>query len=337
METFGRFESASKTLNRRRAFLFASMAMLGRGVQAQTAARARRIGFLAAAGRNNLAANVQAFREGLRDVGYREGRDIIVEYRYAEGRSEQLQQLAKELVRLNPEVIVTEGSESIQAVTGLTRKIPIVMAQAGDPISAGFIKSLARPGANVTGVITLSLGLVGKQMELLKEMLPRLDRFAAIWDPKHPGHPAALPAIQDASRTLGIELQLLEASNALDLDKALKRIADIRADAFAAVSDALYDVHQGRIAQFSLQNKIPSAYTKDFAQYGGLLSYGAHFPTLFRRSAIYVDKLLKGGNAADLPVEQPTRFELIVNLKTARALNIPLTRDFLARVDAAIE
>lgn len=322
---------------RRRTFLIASLAFAVRGAGAQTAARTRRVGFLAAGGKINLAANVQAFREGLRELGYREGRDIIVEYRFAEGRSEQLPNLAKELIRLKSEVIVTEGSESIQAVNNLTRSIPIVMAQSGDPISAGFIKTLARPGGNVTGVVTLSLGLVAKQMELLKDMLPRLDRFAAIWDPKHPGHPAALPAINDAARALGLKLQLLEAQNASELDDALKNIASTRPDAFAAVSDALYDVHQDRIADFSLRAQIPSAYTKDFAQYGGLLSYGAHFPTLFRRSAIYVDKVLKGADAAEMPVEQPTRFELIVNLKTAKALRIPISREFLARVDRAIE
>lgn len=322
----------------RRTFLVCAAALMAPGIaRAQASANAPRIGFLGASGAANLGPYVAAFREGLRDLGYVERRNITVDYRFAEGRHERLPALAAELVALGPRVIVTEGSVSAHAARNVSGSVPIVMAQAGDPIAAGLIQSLARPGGNITGVATLSLALVGKQIELLKDMVPGLQRVAVLWNPNHAAHPAALPAIEKATRSLECELSLVPARNPAELEKALADAAAKRPHALVAISEPAYDRHQQQIANFALQNRLPSAYTKDYAQHGGLMSYGAYYPSLFRRSAVYVDRILKGAKPAELPVEQPTRFELIINRTTARALGLGISRDFLARVDRVVD
>lgn len=322
----------------RRQFLVASSALLVAPLaKAQQAAKVARVGFLGAGDATNLANYLEAFRLGLRELGYLEGRNIVIEYRFAEGKYERLPGFAADLVRLKVDAIVIEGSAAMQAARNATRTVPIVMALVGDPVGSGFIQSLARPGANISGVTTLSLELVGKQMELLKEIVPGLGRVAVLWNPDHPGHPRAIPGIRTAARTLGLELQLVEVRSIDELDKAFAELARKRPGALTAVSEPIYDRQQTRIADFAAQNRLPAAYTKAFAQRGGLMSYGARFPDLFRRAAVYVDKILKGAKPADLPVEQPTKFELIINLKTARKLGLNISRDFLARVDEVIQ
>ena len=323
---------------RRRQLLIAAGALLAAPLgQAQRPATVARVGFLCASDATTLANYLDAFRQGLSERGYVEGRNTLIYFRFAEGKYERLPGFATELVNLKVDAIVIEGSASAQAAKNATRTIPIVMAQAGDPISAGFIQSLARPGANITGVTTLSLGLVGKQLEILKDIVPGLAQAAVLWDPNHPGHPPAMPAIRTAARALGLELQLVEVRSVKELEKAFENLARKRPGAITAVSDPIYDSQQKRIADFAMQNNLPSAYTKAYAEKGGLISYGARFPDLYKRAADYVDKIIKGAKPADLPVEQPTRFELILNLITARRLGLKISRDFLARVDDIIQ
>ncbi len=284
-----------------------------------------------------LASCLDAFRQGLRELGYREGQNIAIEYRYAAGKYERLPDFATELVRLKVDVIVTESSIATQAGRSATTTIPNVMALVGDPVGAVLIRSLTRPGANITGVTSLSLDLVGKQMEMLKEMVPGLDRVAVVWNPGHPGHPRTTPGARAAARTLGLELQLTEVRSLYDLGQAFAELTRKRPGALIAMSDPLYDAQQKRIADFAMQNRLPTAYTKAFAEYGGLISYGARFPDLYKNAAVYVGKILKGAKPADLPVEQPTRFELVVNRKTANALGLAIPLTILLRADRVIE
>ncbi len=284
-----------------------------------------------------LASCLDAFRQGLRELGYREGQNIAIEYRYAAGKYERLPDFATELVRLKVDVIVTESSIATQAGRSATTTIPNVMALVGDPVGAVLIRSLTRPGANITGVTSLSLDLVGKQMEMLKEMVPGLDRVAVVWNPGHMGHPRTTPGARAAARTLGLELQLTEVRSLYDLGQAFAELTRKRPGALIAMSDPLYDAHQKWIADFAMQNRLPTAYTKAFAEYGGLISYGARFPDLYKNAAVYVGKILKGAKPADLPVEQPTRFELVVNRKTANALGLAIPLTILLRADRVIE
>jgi len=324
-------------LNRRKILVALGAVLMAPLAKAQQAARITRVGFLANSDASTLANYLDAFRQGLRELGYVEGHNVVYEYRYAEGKYERLPGLAAELVRAKVDAIVIEGSAATKAARNATKTIPIVMAQVGDPVGSGFIQSLARPGANVTGVTTLSLDLVGKQMGLLKEMVPGLTSVAVIWNPDHPGHPRAMPGIETAARSLGLELRLVEVRRLGELEKALAEVARRRPGALTAVSEPIYDSQQAQIAKFALQNRLPTAYTKVFAQKGGLMSYGARFPDLYKRAAVCVDKLLKGAKPADLPVEQPTQFELIINLKTAKAIGITIPQSVLLRADEVIQ
>jgi putative ABC transport system substrate-binding protein len=323
---------------KRRQFLVAASALLvAPRPRAQPVAKVARVGFLGNSDRSTLANYLEVFNQELRELGYIEGRNISIEYRWAEGKYARIPSLVNELVRLKVDAIVTEGSVATQAARKATSTIPIVMAQVGDPVGSGFIQSLAHPGANVTGVTTLSLGLVGKQMELLKEIVPGLGRVAVLWNPDHPGHPRAMPDIKAAARRMGLNLQLVEVRNLDELNVALAGLARKRPSALTAVSEPIYDSQQKRIAEFAVQNGIASAYTKAFADMGGLMSYGARFDDLFRLAAVVLDKIIKGAKPADLPVEQPTKFELIINLKTARTLGLKIPQSVLLRADRVIE
>jgi putative ABC transport system substrate-binding protein len=305
---------------------------------AQPPAKVPQVGFLGGSSPSTLATYIEAFRQGLRELGYLEGRTIVIEYRYAEGRDDRLPDLAAELVRLKVDVIVTAGNAATQAAKNATRTIPIVMALVADPVVTGFIHSLARPGSNITGVTTLSLELIGKQMELLKEIVPELSRLAVLWNPASPAQVRALKGIETAARTLGVEVQFVEARGVSELDKAFAEMTRKRPGALTALSNPMFDSQQGQIAEFSAQNRLPAVYSKTaFAEAGGLLSYGARFPDLFRRAAGYVDKILKGTKPADLPVEQPTKFELVINLKTAKALGLTIPPSLLVRADKVIQ
>jgi putative ABC transport system substrate-binding protein len=318
--------------------LAASAVGLPRPSFAQQARKAARVGFVGNSDASSLASYVEALRQGLRELGYLEGRTVTIEYRYAEGKLERLPDLAAELVALEMDVIVTEGTSATLAAKNATRSVPIVMALVADAVGSGLVDSLARPGGNITGLTTLSLDLVGKHMELLKEIVPGLGRVAVLWNPTHPAHPPALKGIEMAARTLGLELQLVEARDVYELDKAFSELARTRPGALAAMSDTMLDGQQRRLAEFAAGTRLPAAYTKAlFVESGGLISYGARFSDLFRRASVYVDKILKGERPTNLPVEQPTAFELILNLKTAKVLGLTVPPSLLGRAEQVIE
>ncbi|MBI3373892.1 MAG: ABC transporter substrate-binding protein [Betaproteobacteria bacterium] len=303
-----------------------------------SATRMPRMGFLGTSSAGNLTMLIEALRQGLRELGRIEGQTIAIDYRYAEGHPERLAGLAAELVQLKVDVIVTEGTSATQAARNASTLVPIVMALVGDPVGSKLIQSLARPGSNITGVTGLSYDLIGKQLELLKEIVPGLKRLAALWNPANSSHLAAMKEFGTAARALRLELRLMEAQDANELDTALSQLAATRPDALIAASDPTFDSHQKRIAEFTTKNRLPSVYTKTaFAEAGGLISYGARYPDLFRRAAAYVDKILKGAKPADLPVEQPTKFECVINLKTAKALGLKIPQSVLIRADRVIE
>ena len=324
----------------RRHFLIAAVALLAAplAAKAQQPAKIARIGFLGAGSAYRLATYIEAFRQGLHEAGYIEGKNILIEYRWAEDRYERLPDLAAQLVQMKVDVIVTEGTNSTQAAKNATKTIPIVIALASDPVGSGLVHSLGRPGANVTGVTTLSFELVGKQMQMLKELVPGLARMALLWDPLNTPLLRALKGIEADARSLGLELQLTEARAASELDKAFSELARKRPGALTVLSSLMFDGQQKRIADFAAQNRLPAVYTKTpFAEAGGLISYGADFPALFKHASVYVDKILKGANPSDLPVEQPAKFELVINLKAARALGLTIPQSVLLRADRVIQ
>ena len=308
------------------------------GSFAQQPAKMYRIGFLGTSSAQNLAALIEAFKQGLRELGRIEGPTLAIDYRYAEGKPERLAGLATELMQLKVDVIVTEGTSATQAARNASTQVPIVMALVADPVGSKLIQSLARPGSNITGVTGISYDLIGKQLELLKEIVPGLKRLAALWNPTNSSHLAATKEFGMAARALRLELQLMEAQDAKELDSALSQLTAMRPGALIAASDPLFDSQQKRIAEFAAKNRLPAVYTKTpFTDAGGLISYGARYPDLFRRAATYVDKIFKGAKPADLPVEQPTKFELVVNMKTAKALGIKIPNSILVRADRVIE
>ncbi len=310
------------------------------GVLAQSVGKVYRIGFLGSSSPSTpgLAAYVEAFRQGLRELGYVEGRNAVIEYRYANGENGRLPALATELLRLEVDVIVTEGTSSTIAAKRATGTVPIVMALVGDPVGTGLVESLARPGANVTGVTTLAFALVGKQMELLKEVVPSLTTLAVLWNPAHRPSAVAMERIVVEARSLRLELQKIETRGTDDLEPALAEVGKMHPSAFLPLPTPELDGKQIRIAEFALRSRLPAIYNKTaFTEAGGLMTYGARFPDLFRRAAYYVDKILKGARPADLPVEQPTKFELVINLKTAKALGLTIPQSLLLRADEVIK
>jgi putative ABC transport system substrate-binding protein len=321
--------------------IFGSVLVLdSSGVLAQPVGKVYRIGFLASSSPSTpgLAGYVEEFRRGLRELGYDEGSNIVIEYRYANGNNDRLPALVAELLRLGVHVIVTEGTSSTVAAKRAAGTVPIVMALVGDPVGTGLVESLARPGANVTGVTTLAFALVGKQMELLKEVVPSLSTLAVLWNPDHRPSAVGMENIIGEAHSLRLELQKFEARRADDLEVALAEIGKIHPSALLPLPTPELDGKQIRIAEFSLRNRLPAIYNKTaFAEAGGLMTYGARFPDLFRRAASYVDKILKGAKPADLPVEQPTKFELVINLKTAKALGITIPQSLLLRADQLIQ
>jgi len=280
----------------------------------------------------------QAFRQGLRDLGWTEGANARLEYRYADGRSERLPALAAELVALKPDILVVSMTPDAHAALEATKTIPIVMASPGDPVATGLIASLARPGGNVTGLTQISTDLAAKRLQLLKEIAPGISRVAVLWNP--PDRISALTwrEIQGPAQQLGLTLQSLEVSDADRLDAVFVEAIAAHNHALIALPTPLFVVNAKRIADFALVNRLPSVFhLPEFVQAGGLLSYGPDRADLFRRAAAYVDKILKGAKPGDLPVEQPTKFQLVVNIKTARALGLAIPSTFLARADEVIE
>jgi putative ABC transport system substrate-binding protein len=308
--------------------------------EAQQAASLPRIGFLAPASLSDprVPPYIRAFQEGLRELGYVEGRNIAIEFRWAEGQYERLPGLAAELVRLNVNVIVAAGPNAIQAAKQATATIPIVMAAVGDPVGTGFVAGLARPGGNITGVSNMLPDLVGKQLELLKEVLPTVSRVALLGNPANPANASLERQAQDAARTLGVRLQPLWARDLREIDSAFTATKMERADALIVLTDTMLINHRTRVIDHAGQRRLPAVFgVSQFVEAGGLLAYGPSFADGYRRAAPYVDRILKGAKPGDLPIEQPTKFELVINLKTAKALGLTIPQSLLQRADQVIE
>jgi len=307
-------------------------------VRAQAPPTIRKIGLLSGFSPSVEARSYQAFLLGLRDLGWVEGKNISIEYRYAEGRHDRLPDVAADLVRLKVEVIVTTATSDTLAAQKATRAIPIVMVAGGDPVASGLVESLARPGANITGLSQMLQGLGGKRLELLKEIVPKLSDVAVLWNPQSTSATLNWRENQQPARQLGIQLHSLEVRSPNELDKAFEAAIGARAGALAILPDPVITTNLKRIVDFAAKSRLPSIYqSSEFADAGGLVTYGPDRADLFRRAATYVDKILKGTKPGDLPVDQPTKFELVVNLKTAKALGITIPQSVLFRADRVIE
>ena len=305
---------------------------------AQQPAKIPRIGFLSPVSPSDTALWHQAFRQGLRDLGWVEGKNIGIEYRYAQGKTDRLPDLAADLVRLKVDIIVAAFTNEAVAAKKATRTIPIIMASTGDPVATGLVGSLARPGGNITGLSTLSPDLAGKRLQLLKEIVPKLSRLAVLWNPQGSSSALGWKEIQLPARELGIQLHSLEVRSPDDFDKAFEDATRAGADALTIMPDPLFGGNLRRIVDFAAKRRLPSIFhVREFVDSGGLMSYGPDRSDLFRRAATYADKILKGAKPADLPVEQPTKFELAINLKTAKALGLRIPPSVLLRVDKVIE
>jgi ABC-type uncharacterized transport system substrate-binding protein len=309
-------------------------------VEAQQAGKIARIGFLSP----NLATNrhlQEAFLQGLRDLGYVEGRNVVIEYRDAAGKAERLPVLAAELVALKVDVIVAGSTIAALAAKQAIRTFPIVFAAAGDPVRSGLVSSLARPGGNVTGLSLLAPELVGKRLELLKEAVPGVSRVAVLWEPGAFGEGTdkdGLKAVDVAARALGVQPQFVEARGLADFGRAFSDMTKARAEALTVLPSGTFIGQRRRLVDLAAKNRIPAVYqSRESVDAGGLMSYGPNFADLFRRAATYVDKILKGAQPADLPVEQPTKFELVINLKTAQALGLTIPPALLGRADELIQ
>ena len=293
------------------------------------------IGF--AQGGATPASLVDAFRHGLRELGYVEGQNILIQYRRAQGNMDRIPALVAELVQLKVDVIFTANTPAALAAKKATTSIPIVIVAASDPVEAGLVDSLARPGGNVTGLTRFTAELSGKRLELLKEAFPRISLVAVFWNPGVPGSSLAFKETQAAAQTLGVQLQSLEVRGPNDFDKAFSAIAKKRPGALMVLGDAVTILQRPRILDFAAKSRLPAMYDRtDNVNGGGLMSYGVNEPELFRRAATYVDKILKGAKPADLPVEQPMKFEFIVNLKTAKQIGLTIPPNVLTRADRVI-
>ncbi len=280
----------------------------------------------------------EAFLQRLRELGYVEGQNIAIEYRHEEGRLDRLPDLAAQLVCLKVDVIVTYGAAATRAAKQVTTTIPIVMVGVGDPIRTGLVASLARPGGNVTGSTILGAELGAKRLELLKEVVPTASRIAVLWNPANPAQRPHFESIQLGARALGVTLQSLPVSSPDEFETAFAAMIRDRPHALIMTGDAFHQLHVGRVIDFAAKSRLPAMYQpREHVEAGGLISYGASFPELFRHAATYVDKILKGAKPADLPVEQPTKFELVINLKTAKALGLTIPQSVLIRADEVIE
>ena len=305
-------------------------------VHAQQPGRVYRIGFITAG--VPIPALQRAFYDALRMLGWTENKNFVVEERHSENRLDQLPALVEELVRLNVDVIVAAGTLAPLAAKKATATIPIVMTSAGDPLGAGLVASLALPGGNVTGLSLMAPDLGGKRLELLKEIIPVLASVAIIWNAANPYPALVFNETRAAARKLRIEIQSLEVRMPDDINGALEAAVRKNANALITVEDPLTVNHRKQIAGFAAQNRLPAIYgLREFVDAGGFVSYGAHIADLYRRAAMYVDRIFKGAKPSDLPVEQPTKFELVINLKAAKALGITVPPSLLARADEVIE
>jgi putative ABC transport system substrate-binding protein len=314
--------------------LVITLVVAGTMAEAQQAKKSPRIGYLRFIEIPVLDA---AFRNGLSELGYVEGQNIHVEYRFAGGSAERLAESAAELVSLKVDVIVAGSTQAIDAARRATKTIPIVFPVTFDPVESGFVASLARPGGNLTGLSTVNPDAAAKRVELLKEVIPRISRLAVLRNPTNSGSRFPLKETEVGAKHLGIRLQTLEARNPGDLEGVFRLAMNERAGALIVIVDALFISQQERISNLAIRHRLPTMF--DNAQYveaGGLISYGVNLSDLFRRSATFVDKILKGTKPADLPVEQPTKFEFVINLKTAKQIGLTIPPNVLARADRVI-
>jgi putative ABC transport system substrate-binding protein len=329
-------------MNKRKLRSFALCAMLlalCASAEAQQPTKVPRIGYLFGASLSADSARIPAFRQGLRELGYVEGKNIIIEYRYAEGKFDRLPALAAELVRLKVDIIVTAGPIPTRAAKEATITIPIVMAQDSDPVGNGFVASLARPGGNITGLSTFRPELSGKQLELLKEILPKLSRVAVFGTSTYPGNAQALKEIELSAKSFGVQLQYLDVLRPKDIETAFQAAVKGRAEAvLMMVVGFVAGGRRTEIATLAVKRRLPVIYSgRADVEAGGLMTYGVNVNDLDRRAATYVDKILKGAKPAELPVEQPTKFEFIINLKAAKQIGLTIPPNVLARADRVIK
>ena len=326
----------------RRAFLAGTGAMLlaaPLGGQAQQAGTVPRIGWLGGPTRESAEPFLREFQRGLKDLGWIEGQNIVIEWRFGGGRAERLPVLAEELVRLPVNLIVAPSTPTIFAAKNATKTIPIVTVGGGDPVELGIVASLARPGGNITGLTsTVGPEIAGKQLELLKEAVLNVSRMAVLWNPATPGNVLALREAEIAARALKVELQLLEARKLDDFESAFAAMSTKRAGALLVLGDVMFTTYRIRLASLAVRSRLPAMYgDRQFVHEGGLMSYGTNIVDNFRRAAVYVDKILKGAKPGDLPIERSTKFELVINLKTARALGFTIPRSLLQRADEIVQ
>ena len=307
-------------------------------VDAQPAPKVPKVGLLYTTSEKAAGHVIEAFRHALRELGYVEGKTVVLEVRWAEARFERLPDLARELLGLKVDVIVTSNDVATAAIQRETQTIPIVMANSIDPVGTGFVASLARPGGMVTGLSTLSAELSGKRLELLREAVPGLSRVAFLWNPDVRGNVLDYKETEGAARALRLRLQSVELSRAEDLDRAFSAVTSERAQALVLSANPAGYVNRGPIASFAQRNRLPIiSAQREYVDAGGLMSYGHNLADLYRHAAIYVDKILKGAKPAELPVEQPTKFDLVINLKTAKTLGLTIPQSLMRRADHVIQ
>lgn len=324
-----------------RAKIFACLvatALLATVARAQQTKKASRIGFFSYGSVEIEQSSLAAFRQKLRELGYLEGQNIVIEQRYAIGRSEKLPELLAELMALKVDLLVVAGDPAVHAAKKATNIIPIVMVASPDPVGTGLIASLAHPGGNVTGLSDFHGGVITKRLELLKEVVPSASRFAVLLNPVNPSNPLQLKDIQAAAPAFRVTLLPLEIKGPDDMDHTFTTIEKERPGALLVIGDRLFATHQKRIFEFVMKSRLPAIYSQSvYVDGGGLMSYGTSFADQYRRAATYVDKILKGAKPTDLPVEQPTKFEFAINLKTAKQIGLTIPRSVLARADRVIK
>lgn len=317
--------------------LVAALVGLVPAVDAQEPKNVPRIGFLSATSSATISARTDAFRQGLRDLGYLEGKNIFIEFRYAEGKIDRLPALAAELVRLKVDAIVTAGPTVTRPVAKVTSTLPIIMTFDDDPVGSGFVASLARPGGNITGLSTLNPEIAGKQLELLKQVIGKLARVAVLGPSNRPGTAQALKEIETVAAGVGAKHLYFDVREPGDIESAFRAAGKARADALLVLQGPAINANRGQIVEFATRSRLPGIYySVEFVEDGALMSYATNITDLSRRAAIYVDKIIKGAKPADLPVEQPTKFDLAINLKTAKQIGLAIPPNVLARADRVI-
>ncbi len=313
------------------------LVVAGAVAEAQQPKKVPQLGFLASSSGERLKSRGAAFEQGLRDLGYVGGKTIVIDYRSAEGKFDRLPELAAEMVRMKVDIIVAEGAPAAHAAKNATAVIPIVIGNAADPVATGLVASLAHPGGNITGLSDFNLTVVTKRLEIIKEVVPKASRIAVLWNPNNPTNPLQLKELEPAAKALKVILVSIEAKNSDDLEPAFNVIKTQRVPALLVMGDPMFGTHARRIADLAAKSRLPSMFhLAEFVDSGGLVAYGVDRSDQFRRAATFVDKILKGRTPADLPVEQPMRFELVFNLKTAKQIGLTIPPNVLVRAQRVI-